>query len=105
MAASVRAFHSLVALEVGDQARYVKYRAAMTPILERYGGGFSYDFEVTELLKSPGAARLNRVFVISFPSAEISARFFADPEYLAVRREHFEPAVRATERIGDWEDR
>src|SRR5690606_21716053 len=86
-----------------DQAGYVKYREAMTPILELYAGGFSYDFKVGELLKSPGDARLNRVFVISFPSAEISARFFVDPQYLAVRREHFEAAVRVTEKIGDWE--
>ncbi|MGE0328160.1 MAG: DUF1330 domain-containing protein [Polyangiaceae bacterium] len=103
MAAEAWAFHTLVALEVGDQAGYAQYRAAMFPILERYGGGFSYDFEVGKLLKAPTDAKLNRVFVISFPSAEASQRFFADPAYLAVRQQHFEPAVRVTQKVADWE--
>ena len=80
-------------VQVVDQDRYRRYRAGMTPILHRYGGDFGYDFVVAEVLKQETAAPMNRVFTMRFPDRATAERFFADPAYLAVRTELFEPAV------------
>lgn len=81
----------LFGLEVTDEATYSRYRSAMTPILESYGGAFGHDFVVARVLKGDGG--INRVFTISFPDRPTRERFFADEEYRAVRRALFEPAV------------
>jgi len=75
----------------------------MTPILARYGGAFGYDLRIGEILKSRSDAALNRLFVISFPDAAAREAFFADPAYLEVRGAHFEPSVKATHPIADFE--
>ena len=46
------ALEMLVGLYVVDDEGYQSYRTEMTPILESYGGGFGYDFKITEVLKS-----------------------------------------------------
>ena len=94
---------SLVGLHVTDEASYQRYRAGMTPLLESLGGRFRYDFRVSEVLRSETPEPINRVFVIAFPSAEVMQRFFADPKYLAIRKQHFEPAVKAITRISTYE--
>lgn len=81
----------LVGLEVTDEDSYARYRAAMMPILERYGGGFGCDFKVAKVLRGDG--RINRVFTISFPDRRTRERFFADPNYLAARERFYVPAV------------
>jgi len=87
-------FEMLVALQVTDAEKYSQYRQEMTPLLEAAGGRFRYDFEVSRTLRSEsGATGFNRVFVIQFPSEEAKDRFFANPEYKAIRARHFEPAV------------
>lgn len=43
---------------------------------------------------------MNRVFVLSFPSAEARTRFFADERYRAVRADLFEPAVAVATELG-----
>lgn len=90
------AFERLVGLEVTDDASYQKYREGMTPILHRYGGGFGYDFKISEVLKSRTDAPINRVFTIYFPDEEAGKAFFSDPEYLQVRKKFFDPAVANT---------
>jgi len=94
---------TLVALHVTDEASYQRYRAGMTPLLEACGGRFRYDFRVSEVLRSETPDPINRVFVIAFPSAGVMQRFFADPKYLAIRKQHFEPAVKAVTRIAAYE--
>jgi uncharacterized protein (DUF1330 family) len=93
-----------VGLEVKDQALYRRYREDMTPILQRYGGGFGYDFIVAETLKSEGQAPINRVFTIWFPDREAASRFFADPAYKKVRARSFEPAVGAITQIASFDE-
>src|SRR5262245_17987389 len=92
MGADTRQHVMLMGLEVTDDASYARYRTAMAPILEQYGGAFGCDFVVAAVLKGP-TERLNRVFTIAFPDRAAAARFFADARYRAVRAEHFEPAV------------
>ena len=89
-------FDRLVGLHVTDDEVYTAYREAMRPILDQYGGGFRYDFRVSDVLKSETAEPINRVFIIHFPDEASSDRFFADPAYLEARSEFYEPSVGAT---------
>ncbi len=95
-------FTQLLGLMVNDAARYAEYRAGMTPILHAHGGAFGLDLEVARVLKSPAEGLINRVFSIGFPSREAHARFFADAAYLAVRAQHFEPAVSRVFILAEW---
>ena len=98
------AYEMLVGLEVVDETAYASYREAMTPILQRYGGGFGCDFRVGEVLLAPAEAPINRVFTIAFPDLAAKEGFFADAAYLAVKRQWFEGAVASTTILGAWGD-
>jgi uncharacterized protein (DUF1330 family) len=102
VAADPGRFTRLYGLQVEDQQAYVRYRARMMPLLHAHGGGFGIDLEVSRVLKAPEEGALNRVFSIGFPSRAASAAFFADPAYLAVRSEHFEPAVSRVLLLAEW---
>lgn len=95
-------------LHVADEPRYQRYRDAMTPLLHRHGGYFAYDVEVARVLASeaeqPPGREINRLFTIAFPDAATADRFFADPTYLAARREFFEPAVTAVTLIARFDE-
>lgn len=93
---------TLVGLEVVDDEGYRRYRAGMTPILERFGGRFGYDFVIAEVLRSEVAEPINRVFTLVFPDREVMAAFFADPDYRRVRAEHFESSVGHVTRIAEF---
>lgn len=90
------AFEMLLGLNVVDDEAYNAYRRGMTPIMEKYGGSFRYDFRVEKTLKSEVAHPINRVFIISFPDLNARKGFFADPEYQKVRKEFYVPAVKDT---------
>lgn len=90
-------------LWVSDDEAYGRYREGMTPILERFGGRFRYDFTVAEVLKNEGGKPINRVFVMTFPDRASSEAFFADPAYSVVRRAHFEGAVTAVTALAAFE--
>lgn len=89
-------YEYLVGLNVTDDASYQKYREGMTPILKSYGGGFNYDFKVSEVLITQSQNKINRVFTLFFPDKETSERFFSDPEYLEIKKAYFEKAVEST---------
>lgn len=97
-------YQMFVAMNVTDEPGYERYRAAMRPILESFGGAFVYDVVVARVLKSPAAHPITRVFSIRFPSRERSAAFFADAGYLEVRRRHFEAAVAGYSMMAEMED-
>ncbi|HYD02020.1 MAG TPA: DUF1330 domain-containing protein [Phycisphaerales bacterium] len=86
-------YESIVAMHVTDPAGYAAYRAGMTPILRRYGGGFRYDVIVSDTLESAAPHPINRLFAIFFRDPAARDAFFADPEYLRVRAEHFVQSV------------
>jgi len=94
----------LVGLEVTDEATYARYRAAMAPILAAYGGSFGVDLVVARILQGGGDSRSNRVFTLVFPDRSSRGRFFADQGYRAVRTALFEPAVRRTVLLGEYEE-
>ncbi len=66
----------LMGLDVADNDGYQAYRDAMSPLLERMGGGFRYDFTIAKTLRSSAGHEINRVFIIVWrpgagdPSAE-----------------------------------
>lgn len=94
----------LYAMQITDPERYQRYRALMTPILHGYGGSFRYDLAIARVLASDASHPIDRVFTIAFPDRATADRFFADPAYLTIRREWFEPAVTAYTQIAAFED-
>lgn len=104
MAAEANRHVLIYGLEVRDEPLYTRYRAAMAPILQRYGGAFGYDFMVSKVFKSEGTAPINRLFTMRFPSAQRAADFFADPGYLSVRAELFEGAVAAITKVASFDE-
>ena len=93
----------LVGLNVIDDERYRQYRLAMRPLLEGLGGGFGYDFRVSEVLISQTDNPINRVFTIHFPSREAQERFFGASAYLAIKAEFFEASVGATTILAEYD--
>ena len=93
----------VIGLNVTDEERYTRYRAGMTPILTEHGGSFRYDFRVGEVLKAERNERINRLFVLSFPDSQTKERFFANPDYLAVRAEFFDTSVADIAMIAEYE--
>jgi uncharacterized protein (DUF1330 family) len=96
-------YEAVIGLEIENNESYTKYRDAMTPLLESFGGGFRYDFVVSEVLKAQNQEKINRVFTIHFPSKEKMDEFFALPEYKEIRRTHFKPAVASSTFISQYE--
>jgi uncharacterized protein (DUF1330 family) len=93
---------SVWGLHVTDGEEYARYRAAMMPILSRFGGRFGYDFVVGEVKKSEATHPIDRVFTMCFPDEARSAAFFADPIYREVRARHFERAVDGVTSLGSF---
>ena len=87
------AFERVMGLDVHDKEEYQCYRKAMMPILAVYGGHFGYDFEVSKVLQSKTKNNINRVFTIEFPTENSMILFFEDPEYLAIKKRHFDTSV------------
>ncbi len=70
----------LVGLDVLDDAAYDLYRKYMKPLLTEVGGGFRYDFRISDTLFSEVDSEINRLFIIYFPSREAMDSFFSDSE-------------------------
>ncbi|MEL6339412.1 MAG: DUF1330 domain-containing protein [Myxococcota bacterium] len=86
-------YEMIVAMNVVDSARYAQYREAMRPILERYGGGFRYDFVVAETLQTESSHPITRLFAIHFRDKNACAAFFSDSDYQDVKALHYDGAV------------
>ncbi len=97
------ALEMLVGLNIVDDEKYQSYREEMTPILKRYGGGFGYDFKVSEVLTSTTEAPINRVFTIYFSTEDSMNSFFSNDEYLRIKQRHFEKSVTDTTIIATYE--
>jgi uncharacterized protein (DUF1330 family) len=93
----------LVGLFVTDDGMYQKYREAMLPVLQTYGGGFRYDFKISDVLKSETQEPINRVFAIYFENEHSMNQFFADEKYVEIRNKYYEPSVSAATVISKYE--
>ena len=96
------AYEMLVGLNLKDEKVYQDYRNAMRPLLEKYGGGFRYDFKIDKVLKSEVDHPINRVFVIYFRDENASKDFFSNPDYLVVKKTYFEASVLNTAIISNY---
>ena len=92
----------LVGLNVIDDEAYQLYRDEMTTILLSYGGGFGYDFKISEILKSKTEAPINRLFTIYFSSEDSMNLFFSNDEYLKIKERLFEKSVTDTTIIATY---
>lgn len=96
------AYEILVALNVTNDQEYQTYRELMRPILLSYGGDFSFDFKVDEVLRSECSGPLNRVFTIRFPSKQNKEAFFDDGKYLKVKHAHFASSAENVQLISEY---
>ena len=96
-------YEMLVGLKVLDEASYEEYRKYMKPILSAYGGGFSNDFKLSEVLLEEQNTDINRVFTIYFPDQKTKDAFFSNEEYLKVKEQYFKGAVENTTIISSCE--
>ena len=97
------AFEMLVGLNVVDDKVYQSYRNEMTPILKSYGGGFGYDFRVSEVLKSKTDEPINRVFTNYFLNEDSMNSLFSNDEYLKIKKRYFEKSATDTTIIATYE--
>ena len=95
-------FEMLVGLFVKDDEMYQKYREKMKPILESYGGGFSSDFKIAEVLKKPSEELINRVFTIYFKDENSKDQFFSNEEYLKIKERYYNPSVQSATLISEY---
>jgi len=86
-------FERVMGIYVSDDDEYQRYREGMAPILCSFGGSFGYDFKVSEVLLSKTDDKINRVFTIEFPNKELMDKFFTNPEYLNIKKRHFDNSV------------
>ena len=87
------AFERIMGIDVKDDLEYQNYRAAMMPLLQAVGGDFAYDFKIAEVLKSRTDGKINRLFMIVFPSEAVMTEFFLSQSYLAVKEKYFNASV------------
>ena len=97
------AYDMTAALLVANEDQYAQYRAEIAPLLEKAGGAFRYDFRIAATLKSEVDHEINRLFILRFPDRAAKERFFADPQYRAIRARLFEPAAPRMTVVGEGE--
>ena len=97
------AYEMMIGLTVADEAAYARYREAMTPLLTAHGGGFRYDFRISEVLRSEADHEINRVFAIWFGDRARKDAFFGDATYQAIKAAHFVGAVTGTTVLAEYE--
>jgi uncharacterized protein (DUF1330 family) len=95
-------FERCMGLMVRDEEGYQRYRDAMTPLLQKAGGRFRYDFRVSEALITESSDPINRVFIISFANKDSHDAFFSDPAYQKIRKEHLNDSVSHAARLAAW---
>ena len=95
-------YEMIVGLQITNDEMYSSYRMEMKPLLNTYGGGFRYDFKVSEVLKNEEEREINRVFAIFFKDKENKELFFSNPKYLEIKKKYFEGSVGATTLISDY---
>jgi uncharacterized protein (DUF1330 family) len=95
-------YEMIVGVHVTDDSLYTKYREAMTPLLIQHGGGFRYDFKISDVLKSENDAPINRLFAIYFKDKEQKEKFFSNTAYLEIKSKLFVTSVDSTTRISEY---
>ncbi|WP_372655670.1 DUF1330 domain-containing protein [Halobacteriovorax sp.] len=95
-------YEMMVGLQIKNDAEYTRYREAMGPILKMYGGGFRYDFKISETLRNEESRPINRVFAIYFENKEKMNEFFNNPDYVKAKKTYFNTSVEATTILSEY---
>lgn len=66
-------------IDVTDREAYSDYVAAVTPVVERFGGEFLVRGGKAEAVE--GAAQGSRIVLIRFPSYEAARAWYFSPDY------------------------
>jgi uncharacterized protein (DUF1330 family) len=73
------AAYLVVDIEVTDPAAFERYRAAVPPVIARFGG--RYLVRGGALHPMEGEFGLKRLVILEFPSAEAAKAFYDSPDY------------------------
>ena len=95
-------YEMIIGLQIKSNEIYNHYRETMKPILRVHGGGFRYDFKISEVLSNEDGNPINRVFAIYFENEQRKDDFFSNPEYIEVKKEFFETSVESTTIISEY---
>jgi uncharacterized protein (DUF1330 family) len=74
--------YAIAEIEVTDPVAYQKYLAAVTPIVEQFGG--KYLVRAGKIVPIEGNAPTGRFVVIVFPSLSMAQKFESSPQYQAI---------------------
>ena len=88
-------------LKVKDPKTFERYRQAVTPLVDRFGGRFKIRGGQTEVLE--GDWQTGRLVVIEFQSRDAARLFYDSPEYqelVRLRQEAADGAVALVEGVG-----
>lgn len=78
------AYYLMIEAEVTDPERYAAYRAAVTPLIDHFGGRFLVRGGEVEVFEGEYDGR--RRVVIEFESQEEARAFWHSPEYADVKK-------------------
>jgi len=95
-------YEMVVGLYITNDEVYTSYREAMKPILEKFGGGFRYDFKTSDVLKNEEGRPINRVFTIHCRDKVSMDEFFSHPDYLVAKEKFFLNSVSETTIISEY---
>jgi len=97
------AVERVVGVHVTNEAQYQQYREHMMPILREYGGQFTWDVKVSEVLKTPVEGEFNRLFTLRFPNIQALENFFANEDYKKIKKTFFTPSVSSTSYLAKYD--
>src|SRR5262249_49894159 len=97
------AHEMIIGVTVTDGEIYSEYRAAIAPLLQKYGGHFPYDFTVSNVISSEADFSINRMFAFRFGDRDAKDRFFADPDYKTIRAAFFPRCVETFTVIAEYD--
>jgi uncharacterized protein (DUF1330 family) len=74
--------YAIAEIDVTDPVAYQKYLAAVTPVVEQFGG--KYLVRAGKIVPIEGNAPTGRFVVIVFPSLSMAQKFESSPQYQAI---------------------
>ena len=77
-------YYLVIDIEVTDPERYGRYRDAVVPVIERFGGSFLVRGGQIEPFEGPYSG--HRLVILEFPTREKARAFWDSPEYGEVKK-------------------
>ena len=91
----------IFSLKVTNPKVYARYRAAIAPVLERFGGKIAKEYDIARALHSDDEAEdVTKIAMFVFPEQAALYAFFADPAYQAAKPDLLASAVNISKWAG-----